>query len=183
MPYLFIDWLPCKPPLELVDKIDEQSRDAPADVPWLAVRKWPKRHDLLHPNRVELPKPNGRYPRALPVSYCTLDTADSSHVYFGCIIPCIVHMFEIHLIAEELCHTVLERAGIFNKSLIITAISSRAAKELSDYERLEFLGDSVLKLLATVSVMIKRKLRGSPIFYTILILLQGHTIQRAISRR
>lgn len=183
VPYLFIDWLPCKPPLELVDKIDEQSRDAPADVPWLAVRKWPKRHDLLHPNRVELPKPNGRYPRALPVSYCTLDTADSSHVYFGCIIPYIIHMFEIHLIAEELCHTVLERAGIFNKSLIITAISSRAAKELSDYERLEFLGDSVLKLLATVSVMIKRKLRGSPIFYTILILLQGHTIQRAISRR
>ncbi|KAI1364236.1 RNase3 domain-containing protein [Xylaria arbuscula] len=156
VPYLFIDRFPCKPSLELVDKIDRQSQDAPADVPWLAVRKWPKRLDLLHPSRVEPPKLNGRYPRVLPVSHCTVDTADSSRIYFGSIIPYVIHMVEIQLIAEELCSTILESVRFTDKSHVVTAISSRAAKERTDYERLEFLGDSVLKLLATISVLIQR---------------------------
>ncbi|KAI1293352.1 RNase3 domain-containing protein [Xylaria venustula] len=153
-PYSFLEWLASKPPPELVKYIGEDALDVPEDGPWLALQKWPRRQDLLHPDP-NAPTPDGRY-SALPVSHCTLDTVDRSKVYFGSIIPSICHMLEVHLIAEELCHTVLEGVGFSNTSLVLTAISSRAAHESTDYERLEFLGDSLLKILATVSVMIQR---------------------------
>ncbi|KAF2966518.1 hypothetical protein GQX73_g7057 [Xylaria multiplex] len=154
-PHLFIKWLPSKPSPELVKDIDEVASDELEDGPWLALRKWPRRQDLLHPV-AESTKSDGRYPCARPVSHCTLDTVDRSKVYFGSIIPSIVHMLEIYLTAEELCRTVLKPVGFSNIPLVVTAISSRAAGEMTNYERQEFLGDSILKLLATVSVMIQR---------------------------
>ncbi|KAI0506601.1 dicer-like protein 2 [Xylaria bambusicola] len=154
IPHLFIGWLPSEPPRELVERVEKQLQEVIPEVPWLVLRKWPKREDFLHP-ATRSSKQKGRYPPAFPVSHCTVDTIDSSKAYFGNIIPAIVHMIEVHLIAQELCHTVLERVDFSDTTLVATAISSRAAGERTDYERLEFLGDSVLKLLATVSVMIK----------------------------
>jgi dsRNA-specific ribonuclease len=154
-PHVFIQWLPSKPSPNLVKHIEKKAIDEPVDVPWLALRKWPRRQDLLHPIGGEPPKPDGRYPRALPVSCCTLDTVDRSKAYFGAVIPSIIHMLEIYLTAEELCRTLLAKLAFSNVSLVLTAISSRAAAEVTDYERLEFLGDSILKLLATTSVMVQ----------------------------
>ncbi|KAI0449605.1 RNase3 domain-containing protein [Xylaria acuta] len=153
--HLFIEWLPSKPSSELVTCIEKDARHEPEDVPWLALRSWPRRQDLLHPV-LDAPKPSTRYSRALPASYCTVDTIDRSKAYFGSIIPSVIHMLEIYLTAEELCRTTLEGVGFSDISLVVTAISSRAAGEATDYERLEFLGDSILKILATVSVMIQR---------------------------
>ncbi|KAI0426631.1 RNase3 domain-containing protein [Xylaria sp. FL1042] len=155
-PLLFIEWLPCEPPPELVSRTNRDASDEPEDGPYLALRKWPRRQDLLHPvHPAHCPsKPGGRYHRALPVSDCTL--VDRSKVCFGSIIPWIIHVFEVHLIAEELCNTVLKGVGFSNISLVVTAISSPAAGWLTNYERCEFLGDSLLKLLATVSVMIQQ---------------------------
>ncbi|KAJ8133310.1 hypothetical protein O1611_g307 [Lasiodiplodia mahajangana] len=153
-PHLFIEWLPYKPALELVQNFEKDVRDEPEDVPWLAVRAWPRRQDLLH-SVLDGPRSSKRYQRALPLSHCTLDTTDRSKAYFGSIIPSIIHMLEIYLTAEELRRTVLEDVDFQDLSLVLTAISSRAAAEATDYERLEFLGDSVLKIMATVSVMVK----------------------------
>lgn len=160
-PYLFIERLSSKPAGELVKRIEKEALDAPEDVPWLALGKWPRRRDLLHPvlqqQQQHKQQPDRRYPYVLPESYCTLDTIDRTKAYFGSIIPSFIHMLEIHLIAEELCRTVLADVGYSDISLVLTAISSRAANEATDYERLEFLGDSILKLLATLSVMIQRE--------------------------
>ncbi|TRX97463.1 hypothetical protein FHL15_001741 [Xylaria flabelliformis] len=153
--YLFIEWLPSKPSPELVAHIGKDAQDEPEDVPWLAVKSWPRRQDLLHPV-LATAQPGKRYPRALPVSHCTLDTIDRSKAYFGSIIPSIIHVLEIYLTAEELCRTILEKVGFSDVSLVVTAISSRAAGEATDYERLEFLGDSFLKILATLAVMIQQ---------------------------
>ncbi|KAI0806386.1 RNase3 domain-containing protein [Xylaria sp. FL0064] len=152
-PHLFVEWLPCRPPLELVRETEKDAWDE--DGPWLALRKWPRRQDLLHPVLFH-PESSGRYRRALPVSRCTLDTVDRFKVSFGSVIPSIIHMLEVHLIAEELCNTILNGVGFSNMSLVVTAISSPAARWLTNYERFEFLGDSILKLLATVSVMIQK---------------------------
>ncbi|KAI1745424.1 RNase3 domain-containing protein [Xylaria scruposa] len=153
--YMFIEWLPSKPSPELVTHIGRDAQDEPEDVPWLALKSWPRRQDLLHPV-LGAAKLGKRYPRALPVSHCTLDTIDRSKAYFGSIIPSVVHMLEIYLTAEELCRTILKEVGFSDISLVVTAISSRAAGEATDYERLEFLGDSFLKILATMSVMIQQ---------------------------
>lgn len=157
-PYLFIERLPSKPAKELVKRVENYALTAPEDVPWLALGKWPRRQDLLHPvlQQQQQQQPDGRYPYALPESYCMLDTIDRTKAYFGGIIPSLIHMLEIHLIAEELRRTVLAEVGYSDISLVLTAISSRAANEATDYERLEFLGDSILKILATVSVMVQQ---------------------------
>lgn len=178
-PLLFIEWLASKPSSELVKTIDKEAWDEPEDVPWLALETWPRRRDLLHPIR-GLPRSDERYPRALPVSHCTLDTVDRSKVYIGSVIPAVTHMLEIYLTAEELCRTVLEGVNFSDISLVITAISSRAAGEATDYERLEFLGDSVLKIMATLSVMIKRESKGLPLVISVLILLYRSKLSRRV---
>ncbi|RWA11633.1 hypothetical protein EKO27_g3483 [Xylaria grammica] len=176
-PYLFVGWLARGPSSRLMDSINKRYVDAELEEgPWLALRKWPRRRDFLHPvqchskpdepdepdDQDERPdersdgRPDEQYSYALPVSYCTLDAVERCKVYFGSTIPSIIHMLEIYLTAEELCRTVLKEVGFSDISLVLTAISSRAAGETTHYERHEFLGDSVLKLLATMSVMIQR---------------------------
>ncbi len=178
-PHSFIQWLPSKPPSELVKYIEEEVRDEPEDIPWLVLRKWPRRQNFLHP--VQHSPNSQRHLRALPISHCRLDTVDRSKLYFGSVIPSIIHMFEVHLTAEELCRTVLARVGFSNISLVVTAISSRSAGGPTDYERLEFLGDSVLKLLATISVMIQREFSTSPLLNTVLIQLFRTKLPRGVS--
>ncbi|KAI0112057.1 RNase3 domain-containing protein [Nemania sp. FL0031] len=153
-PHLFTEWLPSKPSPELVQTFEKDVINEPEGIPWLAVRAWPKRQNLLHPV-IDSLKSSKRYHRALPLSHCTLDTIDRSKAYFSSVIPSIIHMLEIFLTAEELRRTVLAEVNFQDVSLVLTAISSRAALEATDYERFEFLGDSVLKVLATMSVMVK----------------------------
>jgi dsRNA-specific ribonuclease len=61
--------------------------------------------------------------------------------------------FEIYLIAEKLSTTILKDVGISDLSLIVTAISASIANEDTNYQRLEFLGDSILKLCTSVQLM------------------------------
>ncbi|RYP03678.1 hypothetical protein DL765_010424 [Monosporascus sp. GIB2] len=75
-----------------------------------------------------------------------------SVVRFGALIPSIMHKIEVYLVADELCKTLLKELAFSDLSLVATAISSSAAREATDYQRLEFLGDTILKLLTTVSV-------------------------------
>ncbi|KAI8634193.1 RNase3 domain-containing protein [Xylariaceae sp. FL1651] len=151
-PWVFSEWFPSRPPLELFKPLGKEVLDAPVNVPWLALEKWRRRQDFLHPDESTSEK-GKRY--ILPVSLCALDTVDRSKAYFGAIIPSIVHMLEIYLTAEELCSTILAEVAFSNISLVVTAISSRVAGESTDYERLEFLGDSILKILTTVSVTVQ----------------------------
>ncbi len=61
------------------------------------------------------------------------------------LIPSIVHTIETMLIARQLSVTLLSPLGISDYSLLKDAISARSASEPTHYERLEFLGDSILK--------------------------------------
>jgi len=156
-PYSFLEWLPSKPPSESVKRISRMVSEEPADGPWLAVKKWPRPKNLLLPTTEAPPVSDGRYPSALPISHCTVDTIDRSKVYFGAVVPSIIHMFEVYYTAEKLCKTILHEVKFSDLSLVVTAISSRATGLPTDYERFEFFGDSVLKLAATLSVMVQRE--------------------------
>ncbi|KAI2642218.1 RNase3 domain-containing protein [Xylaria nigripes] len=157
-PYICLGYLPSKPLPEQVKYISPNYEHDPVDEPWLALAKWSRRsknRDFLHPTKDGPPKKNGPYQTAIPAARCTLDTINVSKVCFGRLIPSILHMLEVQLITEELCNTALKDVSFSNHSLVRTAISSRAAQESTDYERLEFLGDSTLKIMATLSVMIQ----------------------------
>ncbi|ORY56117.1 RNase3 domain-containing protein [Pseudomassariella vexata] len=154
-PYFFEDWLCSRPPLDLVQNFDKCLMEHPTDVPWLSLRKWSRRQDFLHPipdnPGVISSKP---YKRIWPASLCTIDTSDIRDLQFGSLIPSITHMVEIYLVASQLSATILKDLAITNIDAIVSAISSPAAREASNYERVEFLGDSILKLLATVNVAV-----------------------------
>ncbi|KAI1083944.1 hypothetical protein F5B20DRAFT_526111 [Whalleya microplaca] len=153
-PYFFEAWLPSKPPLDSTQYVSRQVSEEPVDVPWLALKKWPRRRDFLHPVGKDASAKSSKksYRTIYPAHLCRMDGTHFSNVRLGSLIPSITHMVEVHLVAEELCNTILKEVAFSDTSLVITAISSPAAGQSANYERYEFLGDSVLKMLATATV-------------------------------
>ncbi|KAI1344072.1 RNase3 domain-containing protein [Xylariaceae sp. FL0016] len=157
MPFFFEAWLSSRPPLESVRQFPPASEDERSDVGWVALKPWPKRSDFLHPVREVSAgvKTAKQYHTICSASQCSADGVSWYEAHFGAFLPSILHIVEIYLIAEELCKTVLRNVKISDLSLVVTALSSRAAAESTNYERLEFLGDSLLKLCTTVAVSVR----------------------------
>jgi hypothetical protein len=85
------------------------------------------------------------------------DAITTNHVEFGMLIPSILHEMEVILITQHLRDNLLNSTGISNPELIRAAISARSSNEPFQYERLEFLGDSILKYCAAVLAAALRK--------------------------
>lgn len=157
-PFLYQDWLPSRPSYDLFRNLNSDNfEEYPGEEPWLALKRWPRRRDFLHPVAAPQPtpltipeKPSGE---AWPLSLCRVDLTPMSNVLLGSMVPSITHMLEIYLVTHELCRTVLHALEISNLSRVVTAISSPEAREATRYEQYEFMGDSLLKFLATVNVM------------------------------
>lgn len=158
-PFTYLGIVPSKPPPESIQTPIFDYDDAPSDVPYLVVKRWLKRSDFLHPVLAESSfiseKP---YPKVIPLPWATVDSIPLKYAQFGMLIPSLIHELEVSLIAKELSSTVLQRIGISDLGLVREAISSRSAVEPVNYERLEFVGDSILKYLAAVQVSAMRKL-------------------------
>jgi hypothetical protein len=159
-PYIYAGFLPSRPVPESVQRLFPEFEKAPADVPYVVLQKWPRRADFLHriSSDGHTPPSNSKpYPRVLPAPWARVDTIPISYARFGMLIPSIIHEIGTYLTAIALSETLLCPVGISDVSLLLTAISSRSANEPTNYERLEFLGDSLLKLCATINVAAKRK--------------------------
>ncbi|RGP76085.1 dicer 2 [Fusarium longipes] len=145
-PFHYLRTIQSKPHREDVQHPFNEYEEAPEE-PYLVVEQWTRRSDLFHalkPGRstTYCAKP---YRWVLPISRATVDKVPRRAVKFGMLIPSIIHDLEVQLIASELSSTLLAPVGIADLQLVLEAISSRSAAEPVDYERLEFLGDSVLK--------------------------------------
>lgn len=68
-------------------------------------------------------------------------------------VPSIMHHVENILLTEHLRKGVLAPVGFSNYEILFPAIYTPAAAENNDYQRLEFLGDSVLKILISTTLM------------------------------
>jgi dsRNA-specific ribonuclease len=62
------------------------------------------------------------------------------------------------LVIADLCATVLSEVEILDLGLIQTAISTSVSRERDNYQKLDFLGDSVLKFLVLIFAASKYKL-------------------------
>ncbi|KAF4451396.1 hypothetical protein F53441_5662 [Fusarium austroafricanum] len=150
-PFHYVRTIASKPLLQEVQHPFYEYDDAP-DEQYLVLEQWTRRSDLLHALKGNEGKKNRSKPYGwvLPISWASVDKVSRRVVKFGMLIPSILHELEIQLIASELSSTLLEPVDISNLQLALEAISSRSAGEPVDYERLEFLGDSILKFCTVV---------------------------------
>ncbi|KAK3371219.1 hypothetical protein B0T24DRAFT_628118 [Lasiosphaeria ovina] len=159
-PFFFLDHLPAKPPAALVKRLQADFDSLPEDVPYVVVKDWPRKagwfhannNPVLHPNQPPSTKP---YPRVLPADQVKVDDVPAVYSQVGMMIPAITHALEIHLVAADLLESRLEQTGITDLSLVVTAITASASRGLGDYERIEFLGDSILKFCTTIDCTAK----------------------------
>ncbi|KAK1481398.1 RNase3 domain-containing protein [Colletotrichum cuscutae] len=154
-PYLYDNVIPRKPAPETVQKMFYEFEKAPEDEPYLALKKWSRRSDFLHRPQSDPshgPATIKPYNRVYPMSWAKVDNIPAKYAQFGVLIPSILHRIETYLVARELSMGVLRPLAISDPSLVVTAISAGSACEPTNYERIEFLGDSILKFSATINV-------------------------------
>lgn len=152
-PYLFESLLSSKPPVESVQKHYKGFEEDPENVQYVAVSKYPRGPGLFHQPLPPHQPPSAKlYSRVLPMSTVTIDNVSTEYAALGLLMPSLIHYIEIFLVANELSSTVLKELSLSDISMLVTAICTTSARTPTNLERIEFLGDSLLKLVATVNV-------------------------------
>ncbi|KAG8531045.1 uncharacterized protein KY384_004402 [Bacidia gigantensis] len=118
----------------------------------LEVCRLSKRTDLLHASSLARKKPAIDW---LLSSSCEIDRLPLQYAQFASLIPSMLHKIHAAFIVENLMSSLLSPIVCTNRQLIATAITASSAGESTDYQRLEFLGDSLLKLQTSLALMAK----------------------------
>lgn len=158
-PYILEGIIPFKPHATQVQSVFKDFDTAPEGIPYLVLSKWSKRSDFLHPvnDQNSGAKSTKPYSRVLPIHWATVDSVPSEYVKLGMLLPSIIHQIQVLLVAKEATTTLLEPIGITDHNLAREAICAKSASEPVNYERLEFLGDSILKYCSTIQASTERK--------------------------
>lgn len=110
----------------------------------LEVENFPKKRDFLSVPAGESKK-NKLTRQELPIDQCTVDVLPVRYSFFVVCIPSILHKVENIVLATHLQNGLLSSIDIKNAQLIVEATTTGAADFTASYERLEYLGDAVLK--------------------------------------
>ncbi|KAF2766032.1 P-loop containing nucleoside triphosphate hydrolase protein [Teratosphaeria nubilosa] len=120
----------------------------------IIVKAFPKRKDFLHPLTGVSNSAAYTAEQLFPPDECYLENKVSfESAVLAAFIPSILYRIDSSLSARRLQTTVLRDVGIHRVELILEAISAPAANENADYNRLEYLGDAILKFCASLQVM------------------------------
>ena len=125
------------------------SRADPNQRQIIEVKRLPKRADFLHP--ISSDKEPGLH--CLPANECEVAKLPFSYSRFALFIPAILYKVQVAMIVERLCNTILYPLQFQERSLVTSAISASSAQEPTDYQRLETLGDSILKYMTSLTLM------------------------------
>ena len=148
-PHIFRDWAI----REVRTEGDAASAEEDIIVEKLHVEatRWPKRTDLLHP--VTANEQRARSIKYLLAQHCEVDNLPLQHSQFAFCVPSILHKYEVYLIADQLRKTRLAPVQFQDLDGVVMALSASSAREGVDYQRLEFLGDSVLKWCISLQLL------------------------------
>ncbi|KAF1812933.1 ATP-dependent helicase dcl2 [Eremomyces bilateralis CBS 781.70] len=120
-------------------------------------RRLPKRQNFLLPehnwkSQAINPGLQERKIRMFSAHECTMDTIPFVYAQFGLFIPAILQHIEVYSVAERVRTTVLKSIPFQGLEHIVAAITAPSKRWTSNYQRLEFIGDTVLKY--TVSIQL-----------------------------
>lgn len=133
---------------------EKMAEDDSEDEVFIKVMRIPKRSDFLHEiANVEMPKDRVEKYQRLPVDNCKVDRLPFEFSRFAMLIPSIMHEVELYLAADFCRTSLLSSVQINDLSLIVTATAAPVAREQTDYQRMEFLGDSMLKHYTSLTLM------------------------------
>ncbi|KAK7748032.1 Dicer-like protein 2 [Cytospora paraplurivora] len=152
-PYYYQTILPTKPPFESIQKAYRGFADDPESAPYLVVKKFPRGPGTFHrPSPPQQPPSTKPYSRVLLSADTTVDNNPVEYAEFGFLIPSLIHYVGLYLTATELSKTLLGPLGLSDISMLVDAICASGSRAPTSYERVEFLGDSILKLCTTLNV-------------------------------
>ena len=129
----------------------EQQSGSMAEV-CLKVKKFPKRIDFLHRLSVDIIEKKDDFAFLDPKD-CRIDRLLIIYSRFAMFIPSIMHHVENALLTDHLCNGLLAPIMFTSPAVVFSALCTPVASEGRDYQRLEFLGDSILKMLTSVGLM------------------------------
>ncbi|KAB8290244.1 hypothetical protein EYC80_011111 [Monilinia laxa] len=153
-PYILEKWLLRKPPINEVRHPDLDYLHTPIDAPHLALTLVSRRTDFLHKVKNEISSTSSKqFSYVLPASACVQDAMPSQLLQLGMMIPSITHHIEIQLVVDRLSRTILKTLEISDPRVVQTAITASTYSGILNYQSLEFLGDSILKLCTSVQLM------------------------------
>ncbi|KAL8742590.1 MAG: hypothetical protein Q9190_004944 [Brigantiaea leucoxantha] len=120
----------------------------------LRASKFPRRTDFLH-RLSEQSQDQAVQPTvlALRLQDCKVDRLPSRYACFAALVPSVLHRIGLHLLTQHLMNTLLSSVDFSDVNLVTAAISTSAARETVNYQRLEFLGDSVLKFFTSLTLV------------------------------
>lgn len=156
-PYIFDGFEYVQPPEENLEGLKIADGHATEQILHVRARRLWKRSDFLHKVHPDMKRLRPSAPILLPASMCRVDNLPFVYSQLGLFFPSIMHHIGISLVAEQLCDDILPSVGFTDSALIRTAISASAAHEATNYQRLEFLGDSALKFSTAVNLMAEHK--------------------------
>ncbi|CCM06284.1 uncharacterized protein FIBRA_08535 [Fibroporia radiculosa] len=132
----------------------ESHPDIRITYPLLEVQAFPQRANFLIP--LAAPSeglPNEESIFLLP-SLATVELVSNQDVYFAMYLPSVLRALANVLTVVSLRETLLAGSPVSQApfSLLTTAVTAPVSQELSNYQRLETLGDTVLKYVTTIQL-------------------------------
>lgn len=128
-------------------------------IPFVHGSTLPKRSDFLHPivPKVSQPTPPPKT-KAVALRRCIINKLPAIYSRYSIVIPSIAHQVDMLLFADRLNKTVLADVNFSDLRLLLTAVSASSAQGLTNYQRMEFLGDSLLKTSAAIHLVARHPL-------------------------
>ncbi|EXJ77012.1 hypothetical protein A1O3_10169 [Capronia epimyces CBS 606.96] len=133
-----------------------------------------RRLDFLSPAATPAPA----QPRCLAVSGCALLGLPVAYARLILLVPSITHMLELSLRSTAACHGPLAGLGFRDIDLVAEALTLPRVGS-RNYQRLEFLGDDLLKFYASIQVFVD----GPNLPESLLTIARGRIVSNARLQR
>ncbi|KAH9203940.1 hypothetical protein DL95DRAFT_471937 [Leptodontidium sp. 2 PMI_412] len=92
--------------------------------------------------------------RSFLAKTCTVDLLPIEQARFSLFIPAITQRIEVVMVAYQLCQTILKNVLFRDIHRVITAISASSTQLATNYQRYEFLGNSILKFIVSTQLFV-----------------------------